>query len=220
MSPIDESALRHYTSVLLRVVGTHNIMHAWSLVFAFCGGPPSIDPYVEVFTRRLLILRRIWIKMPAARATIVKLFQHYQSHCALGASRHDLDVDCRIPAPLPGGDRRGDRRWPQTAQGPIAIALENVRWMAATLDLPSFTVSAKFDHDIHLMSDPCHHVCAALSTLASRVVHSLVAPDRTVLRDCPAIDAQIYKEAAKSLEPDQRGAVFGISILSIADQAY
>ena len=103
---------------------------------------------------------------------------------------------------------------------PIATALENAHWMAATLDLPSFTVSARLDHDIHLMSDPYHHVCAALSTFAPSAVHSLVAPDRTVLHEWPAIDAQIYKEAAKSLEPDQRVAVFGISTVSIADQAY
>ena len=92
--------------------------------------------------------------------------------------------------------------------------------MAATLDLPSSTVFAKFDHGIHLITDPYHHVCSALSALASRVVHTLVVVDRTVLQECPAIDAQIYKEAAKSLEPAQRGAIFGISTLSIADQGY
>ena len=48
-SPVDESALRHYTSVLLRVVGTHNQRRARSLVFAFGGGPQNVDPYVEFF---------------------------------------------------------------------------------------------------------------------------------------------------------------------------
>ena len=48
VAPVDESALRHYTSVLMQVVGTHNTMHARSLVFSFCGGPPTLDPYVEI----------------------------------------------------------------------------------------------------------------------------------------------------------------------------
>ena len=46
VSHVDESALRHYTSVLLSVIGTHNTKHARSLIFALCGGPPTIDPYV------------------------------------------------------------------------------------------------------------------------------------------------------------------------------
>ena len=44
VAPFDESALRHFTSVFLQVVGTHNTMHARSLVFAFCGGPQTLDP--------------------------------------------------------------------------------------------------------------------------------------------------------------------------------
>ena len=131
-----------------------------------------------------------------------------------------MDVDCLTPAPLPGGERRGTWIWTQTLQGPIAIALENVHWMAATLELPSFTLSAKYDHDIHLITDLYHHVCSALSVLAARVVHSFVASDRTVLNDCPAIDPQVYHEAAKMLEPSEKGVVYGIATLSVADQSY
>ena len=131
-----------------------------------------------------------------------------------------MDVDCLTPAPLPGGERRGEWRWTNTPQGPIAIVLENVHWMAAMLDIPTFTITAKFDHDIHILSDPYHHVRAAIPTLAACVVHSLFAAGRTVLQDCPAVDAQLYKEATKALEPDQPGFVFGIATLSIADQTY
>ena len=92
--------------------------------------------------------------------------------------------------------------------------------MAATLDISSFNLSAKFDHDIHILSDPYNHICAALPVLAACVVHSLIAAGRTVLQDCPAIDPQICKGAFETLEPDQRGVVFSIATLSIADQSY
>ena len=105
VSHVDESALRHYTSVLLGVIGTHNTMHARSLIFAFSGAPPTIDPYIEIFSRRLLTLRRIWIKMPSARHTITQLYQHYCNKGALGAACPNVDVDCLPPAPLPGGER-------------------------------------------------------------------------------------------------------------------
>ena len=113
-SHVDESALRHYTSVLLGVVCTHNTMHARSLTFAFCGGPPTLDPYVEIFTRRVLTLRRIWINIPAVRHKITQLYQHYQTNNALGTACSNVDVDCLTPAPLPGGERRGDWKWIRT----------------------------------------------------------------------------------------------------------
>ena len=179
-----------------------------------------LDPYVAIFTRRILMLRRIWIKIPAVRHKITQLYQHYQSKACPGTAHPDVDVDCLTPAPLPGGERRGEWKWTDLPQGPVSILLENVHWMAATLHIPSFTLSAKFDHDIHILSDPFNHVQAALPILAARVVHSQVALSRTVLQDCPAIDAQLYSEACKTLTPDQRGIMFGISTLSIADQAY
>ena len=153
-APVDESALGHHASILLQVVGTHNTMHARSLILSFCGGPPTLDPYVEIFTKRILMLRRVWIKLPALRPKIVQLYQHYQSSNAPGTDHPHVDVDCLTPAPLPGGERRGEWRWATLPQGPVAIVLDNVHWMAATLDIPSFTLSAKFDHNIHILSDP------------------------------------------------------------------
>ena len=69
-SSINESALRYYTSILLKVVGTGNVMRARSLIFAFGEGPLNLDPYVELFTRRLLMLRRTWIKVPSIRPVV------------------------------------------------------------------------------------------------------------------------------------------------------
>ena len=166
------------------------------------------------------MLRRVWIKMPSARHTIVNLYQHYKSQDALGAACPEVDVDCLTPAPLPGGERLGDWKWASTPQGPISLLLENVHCMAATLHIPSFVLTAKFDHNINLLADPYHHVPQAIPILAARVVHAVFAPGRTVLQNCPAIDRQIYHEAVKPLTAEQRGVTFGIATLSIADQAY
>ena len=174
-------------------------MHARSLAFAFCGGPLTLDPYVAIFTKRMMSLRRIWIKMPASRFKITALYQHYESILAPGTACANVDVDCLTPAPLPGGERRGDWKWASTPQGPISLLLENVHCMAATFHIPSFVLTAKFDHNINMLSDPYHHVCHAIPILAARVVHAVFAPGRTVLQDCPAVDRQIHLEAVKPL---------------------
>ena len=43
-SQVDETALRHYTSVCLKLVGIGIEMHARSLIFAYVEGPLHIDP--------------------------------------------------------------------------------------------------------------------------------------------------------------------------------
>ena len=153
-SPVDESALKHYTSILLRVVGTKCQMHARSLTFEFSGGSYNVDPYVEFFTRRMMMLRRVWIKLPGIRTQITQLYQHYEKHHAPGTHWDQTEVDILEPAPLPGGARRGDWRWTHPPLGPVGVTLENVHWMAATLSLPTFTLRSRYDHTIHIMSDP------------------------------------------------------------------
>ena len=73
-SPVDESALKHYSSTLLRVVGSKCQMHARSLTFEFSGGPRNLDPYVEIFTRRVMMLRRVWIKLPWTRTQVTQIY--------------------------------------------------------------------------------------------------------------------------------------------------
>ena len=80
--------------------------------------------------------------------------------------------------------------------------------------------SVCFIEDAHAIQSIPNHLQPSLFALASRVVHSLVAADRIVVCDCPSIDSQVYNADAKMLEPATRGAVFGISTLSIADQSF
>ena len=166
------------------------------------------------------MLRRVWIKLPWTRTQVIQIYQHHEKPRAPGTHWDQIEIDDLEPAPLPGGARRGDWRWEHSPQGPVSTLLENVHWMASTLSLPSFTLRSKYDHTIHVMSDPFQHIRPSLHTLAARVAHSLVAPQRTVLQHCPSIDQQIFHAAAQPLAPAIKGAVYGVATLSVVDQSY
>ena len=98
------------------------------------------------------------------RTQVTQLYQHHAKHPAPGIHWDHIEVDDLEPAPLPGGARRGDWRWEHPPQGPVSTLLENVHWMASTLSLPSFTLRSKYDHTIHVLSDPFQHIRPSLHT--------------------------------------------------------
>ena len=73
-SQIDEHALRKYTSVLLKVVGADNQMHARSLTFGFSGLRYSIDSFIAIFQRRVAMLRRFLAKNRAKGVMIEQIY--------------------------------------------------------------------------------------------------------------------------------------------------
>ena len=219
-SPVDESALKSYTSLLLQVVGTSNTHHARALIFALLDGPASIDPIVHIFTQRAMMMRRALIKIPAITPIVELLFQHYQRLEMFGAYRGSLEHNSLVPAPLPGGDRRGAWKWHPAPPGPVGILLENTHLLGCSVQLPNFTFRSKFGPNLYMLTDPYNHLQPALHEFALRAVHTDAERSRTVLHGCTQIDGQIFKEAAATLSADVRGAAYGVATLSVADQSY
>ena len=75
---IDQSMLRCFTSTLLGTVGTTNQLQARTLVFAFSGLPPEIDPYIYIFVRRVCSFRRFMVKHPEKETKVDLILQAYR----------------------------------------------------------------------------------------------------------------------------------------------
>eukprot|EP00973_Karenia_brevis_P021956 3019852-Karenia_brevis.AAC.1 len=182
-SHVDESALRTYTSVVMKTLGTANQMHARSLTFAFTGHSLDLDPYIAIFTRRIMMMRRVFIKLPHIRDTVQQIFDLYKQEHYNGVHVDGVDLAALKPAPLPGGDRRADWKAEHIPLGPMGLLLQNLHMLGGTLDFPLFIVRTHRHPNINMLDDPFHHLKPTLLRFAFDAVHSTVAPTRTVLTD-------------------------------------
>ena len=219
-SSVDESALKSYTSLLLQVSGTNNTHHARALVFAFLDGPLNIDPIMQIFTQRAMMMRRAIIKIPSIAPIVSLLFTHYQRLHMPGTHYHGFDLSSLSPAPMPGGERCGAWKWRQTPPGPVGLLLENTHLLDGSLQFVPFIFRTDFSANINMFSDPYNHLQPSLHDFGFHAVQFEASRTRTILHECPAVDKLIYRTAVASLPNDVQGAVYGVSTFSIADQAY
>ena len=98
--------------------------------------------------------------------------------------------------------------------------MENTHLLGGALQFDPFVFHGSVSADINMFSDPYNHLQPSLHDFAFHAVQLEASRTRTVLQQCPAVDKLVYRAALAPLPNDIQGSVFGVSTLSIADQAY
>ena len=107
-SQVGISMLAKYASEVLRTVGASSQQRSPSLTFGFVGLPFNIDPYIEVFQRRITILRRYLVKHPRKQVLVDRNYSAYVKMQYTCVHDPSLDLSSLCPAPLPGDAGRDD----------------------------------------------------------------------------------------------------------------
>ena len=87
-----------------------------------------------------------------------------------GAYDDQLDHSTLTPAPLPGGDRRGEWKWKTTPPGPVGFLLENTFMLGGSLQLPQFLLRSNGGADVNLLTGRFNHVQPSLREFACQAI--------------------------------------------------
>ena len=131
-SQIDLTMLANYTSEVLRTIGSSNQQRSRSLTFGFSGAPFHIDPYIEIFLRRVTLFRRYLVKYPHKNVLVDRIYTAYDKASYTGVHSNCTDLAQLHTAPLPGKPGREPWDPPFTPHGPIGLFLEHTHHFGAT----------------------------------------------------------------------------------------
>ena len=198
---VDESMLSQFTSKLATTLVSSVQHKRGTMILAVSRFGVMLNPYVQVLYRRINKTRTMLNKWPNHIPTFQHILNHYTSINHVGIYQSNEALDLLTPAPPPSRANRINWKSPQVAHGPVSLLLQDLHYLAATLDPSTFTIKSAITYDWNPLHVSHQVVKSNIAQLAQHSMTHYGHSTRSALQATTNIDYDLCARSLRSLSP-------------------
>ena len=184
---------------MLHAISTSSQYQCRSLGFALSKGGCSVDPHVDIFFRRISMLRRIIVKHPHCLTTIRDVAKFSRAKGVPGTYQVGDDISQFTPAPPPGSPDRYQWKARQRQRGPVGLLMEHTHMLAAAIDFNSLAVVRSQRADLPIVDTPLQLLKPTMVRMAFDALQRVASTTRAMLANAVDVDPSLFHKATAEL---------------------
>ena len=202
-SPANQSSLRYLQNSIATIVSGSSSRTNPAVSFATFGHGRDLDPCVHIFTRRGLLLRRMYYKHPDIQPCVHNILGIYSNHNYKGTNTSPSSLVTLWPAPPPLTPH--SKLWDPTFRpcGPVGLFVLSCHRNATAVDT-QMCIHAHGERPLSLLHTPQQNVVPHLDAIAIRARTTNATGRRTTFGFVQEIDQHVMLAAIKDLPDDHR----------------
>ena len=222
-APINEAAILKLSSTIANALTYTTKRRSVDLTFAIASGKTDLDPDVEVYARRVVLMRRVIGGDKDMKRMADEIMQEYARKGESGIYKGDRQLSEKVVGGSPTTPQRSNLRKQCNPQGPVGVLLETIHLQASTLD-KDYSIKQWNQPNIHILQSPYQHLKPLIRRAAKRNRTTAAEDTRAEHMNLKEIDTFASKADSKKalegipkfaqrsqnrLNVDQNGGVLG-----------
>ena len=202
-APTNQSALRHLQNTISAIISGHSARTSSAITFTTQATARDLDPCIHVFTRRGVMLRRMYYKHPHLQDTIHYIHSIYLEHAYQGTDTSPMKIASLWPAPPPLSPH--SKFWNPIFRpcGPVGLFIASCHKNAVAVD-QAFDIHGHGEIPVSLLQLPQQCVVPKLDAIAIRARTLAATSVRRTFGILNEVDQRVMTAATAGLSPEHR----------------